>query len=94
MCDFAVDLDVIAPDVDFSEELSALASMEWDGLVEIDGTKLTVTNTQPVGATYSLRRLGKGRAAHCSYDPQHAIEHHRRLDEIEAQLKTIETPEN
>ena len=44
MCDFAVDLDVIAPDVDFSEELSALAPLEWDGLVKIDGTKLTVTN--------------------------------------------------
>jgi oxygen-independent coproporphyrinogen-3 oxidase len=43
MCDFAVDLDVIAPDVDFSEELSVLAPLEWDGLVEISGMRLTVT---------------------------------------------------
>jgi oxygen-independent coproporphyrinogen-3 oxidase len=44
MCDFAVDLDGIAPHVDFSEELSALAPLEWDGLVEIHGSRLTVTN--------------------------------------------------
>jgi oxygen-independent coproporphyrinogen-3 oxidase len=45
MCDFAVDLDVVAPHVDFSEELSALAPLEWDGLVEINGSNLTVTST-------------------------------------------------
>jgi oxygen-independent coproporphyrinogen-3 oxidase len=43
MCDFAVDLDAIAPRADFSAELSMLAPMQWDGLVEIDGAKLTVT---------------------------------------------------
>jgi len=44
MCDFAVDLDAIAPDVDFSEELSALAPLELGGLIEVHVRKLTVTN--------------------------------------------------
>jgi len=44
MCDFAVDLGAVAPHADFSEELSLLAPMRWDGLVDIDGTKLTVTS--------------------------------------------------
>lgn len=43
MCDFAVDLDAAAPGVDFGEELANLAPMQWDGLVEIDGRRLTVT---------------------------------------------------
>jgi oxygen-independent coproporphyrinogen III oxidase len=43
MCDFAVDLDAIAPDVDFCEELSALLPLEWGGLVEVNGRKLRVT---------------------------------------------------
>jgi len=43
MCDFAVDLEAVAPQADFSEELSMLAPMEWDGLVEFAGTKLLVT---------------------------------------------------
>lgn len=41
MCDFAVDLNAVAPQADFSKELSALAPL--DGLVEINGAKLTVT---------------------------------------------------
>ena len=44
MCDFAVDLGAVAPHADFSEELSLLAPMHWDGLVDINGTKLTVTS--------------------------------------------------
>lgn len=43
MCDFAVDLAAVAPEADFSEELAMLAPMRRDGLVEIDGTKLTMT---------------------------------------------------
>jgi oxygen-independent coproporphyrinogen III oxidase len=43
MCDFAVDLNAIAPQADFSDELSALAPLQSDGLVELNGTKLTVT---------------------------------------------------
>jgi oxygen-independent coproporphyrinogen III oxidase len=43
MCDFAVDLNAIAPLADFSDELSALAPLQSDGLVELDGAKLTVT---------------------------------------------------
>ena len=42
MCDFAVDLAAVAPEADFREELAMLASMQRDGLVAIDGTKLTV----------------------------------------------------
>ncbi|HLZ01036.1 MAG TPA: oxygen-independent coproporphyrinogen III oxidase [Bradyrhizobium sp.] len=44
MCDFAVDLDAIAPAADFHQELSMLAPMQWDGLLDIDGTKLRVTD--------------------------------------------------
>ena len=43
MCDFAVDLAAVAPGTDFSEELAMLAPMQRDGLVAIDGTKLTMT---------------------------------------------------
>ncbi len=43
MCDFAVDLAAVAPGADFSEELAMLAPMRQDGLVTIDGAKLTMT---------------------------------------------------
>ena len=43
MCDFCVDLASVAPGADFSKELSILAPMAGDGLLEIEGTKLTVT---------------------------------------------------
>lgn len=43
MCDFAVDVAAIAPDADFDSELSILAPMIRDGLLEVDGTKLFVT---------------------------------------------------
>lgn len=44
MCDFAVDLDVIAPDADFTEELSMLAPMAGEGLVAISGRRLVMTD--------------------------------------------------
>jgi oxygen-independent coproporphyrinogen-3 oxidase len=44
MCDFSVDLAAVAPPADFAEELWALAPLQWDGLIEIDGAKLTVTD--------------------------------------------------
>jgi len=43
MCDFAVDLDQIAPGVDFSEELSMLLPMQRDGLICAEGRKLSMT---------------------------------------------------
>jgi oxygen-independent coproporphyrinogen-3 oxidase len=43
MCDFCVDLASVAPGADFGKELSILAPMVGDGLLEIEGTKLTVT---------------------------------------------------
>lgn len=43
MCDFAVDLDVVAPSIDVRDAMAMLAPMQWDGLVEIDGARLTVT---------------------------------------------------
>ena len=44
MCDFFVDVAAIAPEVDFSREFSMLAPMIGDGLVEIKGTNLIVTD--------------------------------------------------
>lgn len=43
MCDFFVDLAATAPGADFSGELALLAPMVRDGLAEVNGTKLTVT---------------------------------------------------
>ena len=43
MCDFAVDIAAIAPDADFDRELSILAPMIGDGLLEVEGMKLLVT---------------------------------------------------
>lgn len=43
MCDFSVDLAAVAPNADFREELAMLAPMQWDGLLETDGARLTVT---------------------------------------------------
>ncbi len=43
MCDFCVDLALVAPGADFSKELSILAPMVADGLLQIEGTKLTLT---------------------------------------------------
>jgi oxygen-independent coproporphyrinogen-3 oxidase len=43
MCDFEVDFGAVAAHVDFSDEFAMLAPMIWDGLVEIEGAKLIVT---------------------------------------------------
>ena len=69
MCDFAVDLDAIAPDADFRDEMAILAPMQWDGLVEIDGAKLTVTEAgravvRVIAAAFDTYR--RGRAAQSS----------------------------
>ena len=45
MCDFSVDFAPVALGADFSEELSLLAPMMNDGLIEIEGTRLIVTAT-------------------------------------------------
>jgi len=63
MCDFSVDLSAVAPDTDFSNELSMLVPMIDDGLVKLEGTKMVVTETgRPVvrviaAAFDSYRRL-------------------------------------
>jgi oxygen-independent coproporphyrinogen III oxidase len=43
MCHFEVDLDAIAPDRDFTEELAMLAPMQREGLVDVRGRRLIVT---------------------------------------------------
>lgn len=43
MCDFEVDLETIAPGVNFTAELSKLRRLQDEGLVTIEGTKLIVT---------------------------------------------------
>ena len=44
MCDFEVDLDLIAPGREFAEELAMLAAMQRERLVEILGRRLVVTD--------------------------------------------------
>lgn len=43
MCQFQVDLDATAPDMEFAEELSLLQPLVRDGLVRIDGRVVTST---------------------------------------------------
>ncbi len=43
MCDFDVDLKAVAPNFDFADELSKLRPLQDEGLVVIDGSRLTVT---------------------------------------------------
>lgn len=43
MCDFTVDLDEVAPKAEFRNEMARLTAMQSEGLVEIEGAKLTVT---------------------------------------------------
>jgi oxygen-independent coproporphyrinogen-3 oxidase len=64
MCDFAVDLGAVAPQADFGEELSMLAPMQRDGLLEIDGTKLTVMDAgrsvvRVIAASFDTYRRSK-----------------------------------
>lgn len=42
MCDFALDLDALAPGVAFDAELARLAELDDQGLIRIDGRKITV----------------------------------------------------
>ncbi|WP_426443156.1 oxygen-independent coproporphyrinogen III oxidase [Bradyrhizobium genosp. P] len=61
MCDFAVGLDAVAPNVDFRDEMAMLAPMQSDGLVEIDGGRLTVTEAgravvRVIAATFDTYR--------------------------------------
>jgi oxygen-independent coproporphyrinogen-3 oxidase len=44
MCVFQVDLDVTAPDLEFTEELSLLQPLVRDGLVRIEGRVVTATD--------------------------------------------------
>lgn len=63
MCDFEVDLDAIAPDQDFVEEFLLLSPLREDGLVEVRGRTLIVTDAgravvRVVAAVFdSYRRL-------------------------------------
>ncbi|WBL78084.1 oxygen-independent coproporphyrinogen III oxidase [Bradyrhizobium xenonodulans] len=43
MCDFTVDLDEVAPNADFRNEMARMTPMQSEGLVEIEGAKLTIT---------------------------------------------------
>ncbi|OLP56138.1 oxygen-independent coproporphyrinogen III oxidase [Rhizobium rhizosphaerae] len=45
MCQFAVDLDLIAPQKDFSDELALIRPMVRDGLVTVEGRRLWITET-------------------------------------------------
>ncbi len=61
MCDFEVDLNAVAPDTDFSDEIAMLGPMIRDGLVEIDGSRLIVTETgrpvvRVIAATFDAYR--------------------------------------
>lgn len=61
MCNFAVDLDAVAPNIDLRDELAMLAPMQRDGLVEIAGARLTVTETgravvRVIAAAFDSRR--------------------------------------
>lgn len=44
MCDFSADVAAIAPNIDLTNELSALAPMIREGLLKVEGTKLIVTD--------------------------------------------------
>ncbi|WP_298252955.1 oxygen-independent coproporphyrinogen III oxidase [Bradyrhizobium sp.] len=64
MCDFAVDLDAVAPNAGFRDEMAILAPMQWDRLVEIDGAKLTVTQAgravvRVIAAAFDTYRRGE-----------------------------------
>ena len=65
MCDFAVDLRSVAPGADWSDELSRFAPMIGEGLVEIRGTNLTVTEAgrpvvRVVAAVFDAYRRSRG----------------------------------
>jgi oxygen-independent coproporphyrinogen III oxidase len=65
MCDFAVDLGAIAPGLDFTEELSRLRPLQEEGLLVIDGARLTVTESgrpvvRVVAAAFDTFRQAQG----------------------------------
>ena len=73
MCDLSVDLSAVgadlgAPPDGFAGELSALAPMARDGLVELDGSRVRITETgQPLMRTVCAvfdRYLGTGKGRH------------------------------
>ncbi len=73
MCDLSVDLSAVgadfgAPSEDFTGELSALAPMARDGLVEVEGSQVRITETgQPLMRTVCAvfdRYLSTGKGRH------------------------------
>ena len=73
MCDLSVDLSVLGADLgapadSFAEELSALAPMARDGLVEVEGSRVHITDVgQPLMRTVCAvfdRYLGTGKGRH------------------------------
>lgn len=64
MCDFTVDLDEVAPNAEFRNELARLTPMQSAGLVEIAGAKLTVTQAgravvRVIAATFDIYRCAQ-----------------------------------
>lgn len=64
MCDFTVDLDEVAPNAEFRNELARLTPMQSEGLVEIVGAKLTVTQAgravvRVIAATFDTYRCAQ-----------------------------------
>jgi oxygen-independent coproporphyrinogen-3 oxidase len=61
MCDFTVDLDEVAPNAEFRNEMARLTAMQSEGLVEIAGAKLTITQAgravvRVIAATFDTYR--------------------------------------
>lgn len=64
MCDFTVDLDEVAPNAEFRNEMARLTAMQSEGLVEMAGAKLTVTQTgravvRVIAATFDTYRCAQ-----------------------------------
>lgn len=64
MCDFSVDLEAVAPNAEFRDEIARLGPMQSEGLVEIDGAKLTVTQAgqavvRVIAATFDTYRCAQ-----------------------------------
>lgn len=64
MCDFTVDLDEVAPNAEFRNEMASLIAMQSEGLVEIEGAKLTVTQAgravvRVIAATFDTYRCAQ-----------------------------------
>lgn len=64
MCDFSVDLDVVAPNAEFRNEMARLTAMQSEGLIEIAGAKLTITQAgravvRVIAATFDTYRCAQ-----------------------------------